>query len=67
MRIPGCHNDARNLTGGGLVNASKVLGKALQFGIADSQRVELFHGRKHIISARSGTAMALARVMKLVG
>lgn len=49
------------------MNASKVLGKALQFCIADSQHVEFFHGRKHVISARSGTAMALARVMQLVG
>lgn len=48
------------------MNALEVLGQDLEILIANTQSLQLFHCRQHVVAACAGSAVTLTRKMKLL-
>ena len=48
------------------MNALEVLGQDLEILIANTQSLQLFHCRQHVVATCAGSAVTLTRKMKLL-
>ena len=49
------------------MDSLQLFGKHLQFDIPDSERLQFFHRRQHVVAAGARTAMTLACIVQLLG
>ena len=47
-----------------LVHALELFCQHLQIDVADTERLQFFHGRQHVVAASSGASVTLSRIVQ---